>query len=48
MAPDEGYDSPYSPPVDPGIVRAIYDYYGRWPIPEHDGTEDDYSEESFA
>ena len=38
----------YSPSVDPGIVQAIYDYDGRWPIPTDTSIEDDYSEESFA
>ena len=39
MAPDEDRD---------GIVQAIHDYDGRWPIPIEDSVEDDYSEESFA
>jgi hypothetical protein len=43
-------ETPYSPPVDPGILRAISDYEGRWMAPGRDDleSEDDYSEDSFA
>lgn len=47
MAPTEGRDAPYSPPVNDGIVHAIWDYEGHWPVPA-DSVEDDYSEDSFA